>query len=374
VPRLFLSRNIERGHAPGRFREPLLVLASCAQPALLAALADCALESDSCSGAGEVLTAWILEAAQPRLTQDARLYEGALAVQAKARARSEGRVSIIMGPSLAHPSSIVREGVLAEMIELGVTGTVETLSSSIRKAHASRDWIQLISLMRSTMALRGSVGQPSMGDGASAGCLDALAEQVAELCIPSAESSVVCAAAQCLRRLRVVNPKITAALGTLLRAGHGSTLTDVSHTLARLGIDWVAIADILFSRMKQVDAAMQESSGTGQTKIVPRQAVQLFKGIVEALTSAGEHHADDVRAALMFALQNGSVEVACAAAKALGIDTELRRPGPLWLEFACVAPVRVPSVERTAGVLQAVWARRRLARGGLWSALRRGPR
>ena len=275
------------------FREPLLIIACCAEDRLLSAIVSCVLSDADITGAREMLALRLLDE-RPEFAQES--YRE-LAID-----RRRKRVLATLTRALAHPCGAVRDNCMNDLRVVGLApeAVAQYLVDAIRKSRRAQKWIQLTYLLHSVTAMRMKEADK------------ALAEAVADLITPTSDLRVVCAAAKCLRRLRSSSDKITSVLETYVQSGHPSGLPEVTQTLGRLGTEWDAIVQQIDKRL--VDISKGRSSG----KATQREINQLYKDAIEALTGAGEHHADEVCGSLEKGLVHASGEVVCAAARALG--------------------------------------------------------
>ena len=323
------------------FREPLLIVASCAEDQLLGSIVDCVLSGADTSGANEMLALRLLDE-RPEFAQTA--YRDA------AMERRRKRVLSTMMHALAHPCAAVRESCIEELQVVGLApeSVAQHLVEAIRKSRRAQNWIQLVYLLRSVTAMRMEEADT------------ALAETVADLVTPTSDLRVVCEAAKCLRRLRISTDKITVALVDVVdrhkqvasspQSGHPSALSELAQTLGRLGNEWDQISLLVDKRL---ESSQKEAKKGGKSQ---REITQLYKAGIEALGAAGEHHAEDVVPTLDNWLQHSTTEVVCAAARALGsVGEEERVTG--WVMGRITSRYALPQK------LAAVTALRSLAQG-----------
>ena len=286
------------------YREPLLVIASCAEDRLLSAIVDCVLNDADSTGAREMVALQLLDERPEFAQQDS--YR-TLAID-----RNRKRALATLTQALAHPCGAVRDNWMNDLRVVGLApeAVAQHLVDAIKKAKRKHEWIQLTYLLHSVTAMRIKEADT------------ALAEAVADLITPASDLRVVCAATKCLRRLRSSSDKITAVLTTYLQSGHPSGMSEVTQTLARLGTEWDVIVQLVDKRLSDASKGKGSShlQGRGQ-----REVTQLWKDAIEALGGAGEHHAEEVCVSLEKALVHPTGEVVCAAARALGSIGESER-------------------------------------------------
>lgn len=294
VPVSDLSAELSDKFYNDWFREPLLIIASCAEDNLLSAIVNSILSDLDTTGARDMLALRLLDE-RPEFAREASYRR--LAVD-----RRRERVLATLTQALAHPCGTVRDSCMNDLRVVGLPpdAVARYLVGAIRKSRRAQKWIQLTYLLHSVTAMR--MREADI----------ALAEAVADLITPTSDLRVVCAAAKCLRRLRSSSDRITALLETYVQSGNSSGLTEVAQTLGRLGVEWNAIAQLLEKRLVSM------SKGRSSGKSTQREMNQLYKDVIDALASAGEHHAEEVSGLLQTALANASSEVVCASARALG--------------------------------------------------------
>lgn len=276
------------------FREPLLIIASCAEDELLSKIVTCVLSDPDTTGAREMFALQLLEE-RPEFAQEATF-------RRLATDRRRERVLATLTQALAHPCGAVRDNCMNDLRVVGLPpdAVAKLLVGAIRSSRRAQQWIQLTYLLHSMTAMRMKEADVT------------LAEAVADLITPTSDLRVVCAAAKCLRRLRSSSDRIVSALESYAQSGHTSGLPEVTQTLGRLGVPWEAITQLLEKRMADM------SKGRSSGKATQRDINQLHKDAIEALAGAGEHHAEEVCGLLQKALVHASSEVVCAGARALG--------------------------------------------------------